>query len=119
MDRFKIYFAIICDKEILYKSLKIALVVGSILNFINQGDTLLKLDFESINYLKFVFTYIVPFIVSSYTAFSIKMKFKIGETSPVNVDLRCHICKNEIHVEQHQTIPMCYKCKEKTKWRLK
>ena len=53
------------------RSLWVALVVGTILNLINQGDALLagqRLDFG-----KLALTYIVPYIVSTYGAVSFRL----------------------------------------------
>lgn len=119
MNKLNIYFTIVCDKEILLKSFKIALVVGSILNIINQGDKILALDFQNLNHIKSILTYIVPFMVSTYTALSIKMKFKIGEITPVGANLKCKGCGNTTHVEKNSFVLMCDNCKEKTKWRIK
>jgi methyl-accepting chemotaxis protein len=44
----------------------IALVVGSILNLINQGDVLLSGG--ETNYLKIAFTYCVPYLVASVSS---------------------------------------------------
>ena len=118
MNKLKIYFAIICDTEILIKSFKIALIVGTILNFINQGDKLIALDFENINHLKSILTYTIPFIVSSYTAFSIKMKFKIGDITHVSANLKCKTCGNKTSVKENTIVPVCSNCKEKTKWKI-
>ncbi len=118
MNIYKIYFTIVCDTEMLLKSFQIALIVGTILNVINQGDKIFAMDFENINYLKSLLTYIVPFIVSTYTAVSIKMKFKIGEISPVSVNLECKNCGNTSSVEKNRFVPVCDNCKEKTRWRI-
>lgn len=48
-------------------SLKVAVVVGTILNLINQGDALLAL--EAVNWGKLVLTYFVPFAVATYSAY--------------------------------------------------
>lgn len=66
-------------KEDLLRAIKIALVVGLILNIINQGEHLLTLSFEEINYYKFFITFLVPFSVSMYTA--IKAKTKASDNS--------------------------------------
>jgi len=50
------------------RSLVIALIVGTLLNLLNQGDFLLA--GSDINWLKVALTYCVPFFVSSYGAFS-------------------------------------------------
>jgi hypothetical protein len=118
MNKLKIYFDIMCDFEILLKSLKIALVVGTILNFINQGDKLIAMDFENLNHFKSILTYMIPFIVSSYTAFSIKMKFKIGEITHVSANLKCEMCGSGRTVKANSIIPVCQNCNEKTKWRI-
>lgn len=119
MNKLKIYLAIACDIEILLKSFKISLIVGTLLNFINQGDLIISLDFNNINHFKSILTYIVPFIVSAYTALSIKMKFKIGERTPVGADLKCKGCGAKISVKKNDIVPVCSSCNEKTKWRIK
>jgi len=43
-----------------------ALIVGTVLNLINQGDALLGM--ASINWLKLVLTYCVPYAVCTYGA---------------------------------------------------
>jgi hypothetical protein len=48
------------------RSLTVALVVGTVLNLINQGDALIGM--ASINWLKLVLTYCVPYIVCTYGA---------------------------------------------------
>ncbi|OIO19246.1 MAG: hypothetical protein COT22_02160 [Ignavibacteria bacterium CG08_land_8_20_14_0_20_37_9] len=52
--------------------LKIALVVGTILNFINQYGSIIQLSFSDFNYLRAALTYVVPFGVSVYSAATIK-----------------------------------------------
>jgi hypothetical protein len=49
----------------------VALVVGTILNLINQGDAILEAT--SINWIKVVLTYFVPYAVSTYGAVSYRM----------------------------------------------
>jgi len=64
----------VCDTEILKQSLKISIIVGTILNIINQGDYLFNMMFNDINYFKLALTYFVPFCVSTYTAITVKMQ---------------------------------------------
>jgi hypothetical protein len=49
------------------RSLTIAVIIGSVLNLINQGDTLYTGG--SIDWLKAALTYCVPFCVSTYGAY--------------------------------------------------
>lgn len=62
----------ICNKLNLGKHIKIALVVGIVLNIINQFDFIIHLQFQNINYLKASITFFVPFAVSVYSAATIK-----------------------------------------------
>ena len=119
MNKLKLYLIIINDKEIIFKSIKISLFVGTILNFINQGDKIVLLDFENINHAKAILTYIIPFLVSSYTALSIKIKFKIGEIASFDSELICKNCKLHTRVLKNTIVPICENCQEKTKWKIK
>jgi hypothetical protein len=53
------------------RSLTAALLVGTVLNLINQGDTLLVM--ASINWLKLILTYCVPYAVCTYGAVSYQL----------------------------------------------
>jgi hypothetical protein len=50
----------------------LALVVGTVLNLINQGDALLGM--ASINWLKLILTYCVPYVVCTYGAVSYQLR---------------------------------------------
>jgi hypothetical protein len=50
------------------RSLYVALVVGTVLNLINQGDAVFGA--ASIDWLKLVLTYAVPYVVCTYGAVS-------------------------------------------------
>ena len=54
------------------RSLYAALIVGTVLSIINQGDALLGM--ASINWLKLVLTYCVPYAVCTYGAVSYQLK---------------------------------------------
>jgi hypothetical protein len=54
------------------RSLYVALIVGTALNLINQGDALLGMT--SINWWKLVLTYCVPYAVCTYGAVSYQLK---------------------------------------------
>ena len=59
--------AVAFSGPVLRRSLAIALIVGSILNLINQGDYVMD---GRVNWLKLALTYCVPFCVSIYGAYS-------------------------------------------------
>ena len=55
-------------RPLLRRSLYAALVVGTVLTLLNQGDTLLSGEWSNALYWKIPLTYSVPFIVSTYGA---------------------------------------------------
>ena len=55
-------------RPMLRRSLIVALVVGTILTLLNQGDILLAGDWVGAMYWKVPLTYCVPFLVASYGA---------------------------------------------------
>jgi hypothetical protein len=57
--------------SILGRSLRVALIVGTILNLINQGDALF--GSRKLNILKLLLTYAVPFCVCTYGAVSYRL----------------------------------------------
>jgi hypothetical protein len=54
------------------RSLCVALVVGTVLNLINQGDAILAMI--SVNWLKIALTYCVPYAVCTYGAVSYHLR---------------------------------------------
>jgi len=56
------------------RSLYVALVVGAILNLINQGDALLGV--APVNWLKAALTYFVPYAVCTYGAVSYQLRLR-------------------------------------------
>ena len=61
------------------RSLWVALVVGTILNLINQGDVLVA--GARPNILKLVLTFAVPYVVATYGAVSYRLR--AGSAGPV------------------------------------
>lgn len=58
------------------RSLYVTLIVGTLLNLINQGDALLGAS--SINWLKVILTYCVPYAVCTYGAVSHQLRAVAG-----------------------------------------
>ncbi len=68
--------AAVLEPSALIVAAKMSLVVGSILNCINQGECIFSLDFENLQIGKLLITYTVPFFVSLYTSTIIKLRSK-------------------------------------------
>jgi hypothetical protein len=57
------------DKRTVITSVKVALVVGTVLGLINYGDRIfLRHDMRLADWIKLVLTYFVPFCVATYGA---------------------------------------------------
>jgi hypothetical protein len=52
----------------LRRSLSVALVVGTVLTILNQGDTLFAGEWKSALYWKIPLTFCVPFLVATFGA---------------------------------------------------
>ncbi|QKJ24340.1 nitrate/nitrite transporter NrtS [Poseidonibacter lekithochrous] len=118
MNNLDLLIIIIKSKELIIRAIKIALIVGIILNIINQGDYIFSLEFEKINMYKAILTFFVPFFVSMYTAVTMKMKFHVGEKAIENITLRCKVCNSCKTLQKEEVIPFCDTCHEKTIWKL-
>lgn len=54
------------DRVCVYRSVKVALVVGTILALINHLDRILSGSLNATNILQILLTYLVPYSVSTY-----------------------------------------------------
>ena len=64
------------------RSFLVALIVGAILNLINQGDALFL--HEHLNLIKIILTFAVPYCVATYGAVSYRMSGKRAQGGPVS-----------------------------------
>ena len=58
----------------------VAVIVGSILNIINQGDAIFGA--KSVDFVKLVLTFMVPYCVSSYGSVTMKKRLLERNTGP-------------------------------------
>ena len=119
IKRFKIYCEIAVSSSIVRRALMVSLVVGTLLNLINQGEILTSLEFEKLNLVKFFLTFLVPYSVTTYTATAMKVEFQIGTKAVIDADLKCKKCGIKIHVNKGELIPECPTCGIHTHWKLK
>jgi hypothetical protein len=57
------------------RSICVALIVGTVLNLINQGDAIFGA--KAVDWLKIVLTYMVPYAVSTYGAVSYRLSHPV------------------------------------------
>ena len=62
------------DPSSLLVAAKMGLVVGTLLNCINQGECMVNMEFEKLQVGKLLITYTVPFFVSLYTSTIFKLR---------------------------------------------
>ena len=77
MKSWKQYWVYCVSGGVPRRSLIVSVVVGSILNLINQGDALF--GGEPVNMAKIVLTYIVPYVVATYGAVSYRINLAKAE----------------------------------------
>ena len=68
--RVKCFTCALQHRPMLKRSIIAALVVGTILTLLNQGDVLVSGSWNNALYWKIPLTYCVPFLVASYGALS-------------------------------------------------
>ncbi|MEP7704915.1 nitrate/nitrite transporter NrtS [Paraglaciecola sp. 25GB23A] len=73
MNKILRWFMLAIEIETLKRSIKVAVIVGTILMLINHGDILLYGDIEVHHLLKIVLTYLVPYLVSTYSSVESKL----------------------------------------------
>jgi len=65
LDRIRTWTAAASDRAILRRSVVTCLIVGAVLTLINQGDALLRGEFDSVMAWKIGLTFLVPFVVAT------------------------------------------------------
>ena len=118
IKHFKIYCEIAVSSSVIKRAIKVSIIVGTTLNLINQGEVILLLDLANIDFIKFSFTYLIPYSVTTYTATAMKVEFQIGTKAIVETDLVCKGCGAKIHVLKDEMIPECQACGLNTHWKL-
>ncbi|MBO3698852.1 nitrate/nitrite transporter NrtS [Roseivirga sp. E12] len=68
------FLAAFSDRRNIILAIKMSLVVGTLLNCINQAECFINQDFDQLNVPKLLFTYSVPFFVSIYSSTIAKLK---------------------------------------------
>jgi PAS domain S-box-containing protein len=120
MKIFMIYCHTALSASVLRRALMVSAIVGAILNLINQGWQITHADWSHINYVKMGLTFLVPYLVSTYSSTKAKLFFKVSEVSSMDAVLQCKSCgKTKIYVNKGEIVPSCSVCgNAKTKWKI-
>ncbi|MGE9266521.1 MAG: nitrate/nitrite transporter NrtS [Verrucomicrobiales bacterium] len=117
MKKLVLFFEIANEPSLLRRACLVSLIVGTLLNLINQGQHILCGNLALLSWPKLVLTYAVPFCVSLYSATSAKMRFDPGTRAYAELRLRCQHCQqSELSLRKGELIPPCPICLEKTDW---
>jgi len=117
--RFKRYIKEAFNPLILKRALRVALIVGVILNLINQGESVFS-GFKDFHLMQFLLTFFVPYIVSTYSSVLSKFNFVSGEVAGFDAQISCKGCgEASVKVQKGDVVPYCPGCEVKTKWNLK
>ncbi len=117
-ENLNLFFMLAFERPTLMNSIRIAIIVGIILNLINQGDLLVAGDWEHVNKVKFFLTFLVPFSVSTYSAGKTKMSFIVGQVAGLSAEILCKTCGGSKIVEKGEIIEACENCDPKTNYKL-
>jgi hypothetical protein len=74
INRFKLYCKLAVTKTVVKRAIFSSVVVGIILNLINQYSVVVNFDLSQLNLTKFFLTFIVPYCVSTYTAVALQLE---------------------------------------------
>jgi len=62
----KLFFKHACQKVCVFRAIKVALVVGTVLALINHYDAIFSLDIQATNVFQILLTYLVPYSVATF-----------------------------------------------------
>lgn len=112
-----VFIEVALQKASLVNAMKTALIVGCILNLINQGPALLAFDLAQLQLFKLALTFLVPFMVSTYASTTTKLHYLVGQPAVASAALRCKACKQtRTTVMEQELIESCSRCGPKTNW---
>ena len=107
------------ERSLLITAVKVAIVVGVILNLINQGNAFIHFNFIQLNFIKFVLTFFVPFGVSVYSSARIRLKMVVGKRAKINAKVECVSCgETKLNIKEGQLIEECPICGKHTKYKV-
>ncbi len=117
---FKYYLQLAFERKTFTRAVRVALLVGIILNLINTPQFFFDFSGSEIHVSRVLLTFLVPFFVSTYSSVLSNSNLKPGTVSHIDALLQCKSCrKTDFHVHIGQEIEECPQCKKKTRWGLR
>jgi len=114
------YIQFAFNKSTFRRASRVALLVGVILNLINHPEIFISFSFSELKAGQVILTFLVPYLVSTYSSVLSGSSLKPGNVSQIDALLKCNSCKtSNFSVNIGQTIDECPTCKKNTRWKLK
>ena len=111
------YLQLAFERKTLLRAMRVAIIVGIILNFINNPSLFYDFTETQLSFGSVTLTFIVPFLVSTYSSVLSNKTIKPGTISNLDALLKCNSCKKtNFHIHIGQELEECPMCKDKTKW---
>ena len=104
-------------KKTFKRAIRVALLVGIILNLINNPQLFLDFSVSELSTSRVLLTFLVPFFVSTYSSVLSNRNLKTGTILHIDALLQCKSCrKTDFHAHIGQEVEECPRCKKKTRW---
>lgn len=102
------------------RAIRVALVVGFVLNISGNFHEIINFQFSEISYFSFGLAFLVPYLVSSYSTLITQNRFRPGDISPIDAMLHCSHCdKVDFNIGPGDEIEQCPGCGPLTDWKIK
>lgn len=116
-NKLRFYYDLSVEKSTLYRAIRVAILVGIILNLINNPSIFLSFSLQGVHLGRALLTFLVPYCVSTYSSVLSQSSMKPGKTSLIDATLKCRNCgETTTHIHIGEKIEECAKCGKKTKW---
>ena len=86
----KYYYNLATQRSTFLRAIRVSFLVGIILNLINNPGIFSSLGFEEIQFSRVILTFIVPFVVSTYSSVLSNTSLKPGKISQNDDTLKCN-----------------------------
>jgi serine phosphatase RsbU (regulator of sigma subunit) len=119
LSRRNYFIQLAFNRDTVSRALRVAILVGIILNIINHPLAIITLSFSEVSPLMVIFTFLVPYLVSTFSSVAANTNIKTGDISNIDGYLQCKNCKMvDFNVSIGEEIKECTNCKKTTKCKI-
>jgi|GEM_PF-2924200 len=113
------YIQLSFERNTVKRAFRTAIVVGLILNLINHYQAFVTLSFNDVNLFMALLTFMVPYLVSTFSSVASNSSLVTGKISNIDGLLQCKNCKMvDFEAKIGEEIEECSSCKKKTSWKI-